>query len=246
MKLKSLLMCRNPQSLRLLETVLEKFEIQQDFCSSAEEAIELVTRGNYSAIALDFDMPGAAQAAKFAHMAPPHRRPVVFGMIGASTEIEATLYAGVNFPLYKPLDAGQVTHSIRAAYGFMRHDLRVAPRYMVDTVVYLLFGKKLAIPTRMMNLSESGFCVQAAEPLPAFERVEVHFLLPGTSRAIEGTAELVWTDNSGKAGMFFSEMPVSEQRFLRKWLASRMSRNHVERATRSSGAAKPHPAAVLV
>jgi hypothetical protein len=81
----------------------------------------------------------------------------------------------------------------------------------------------------MVNLSEEGFCVQAADPLPSFEKVDVHFLLPGTHRAIEGKAELVWTDNGGKAGMFLTEMTIATQRFLRNWLERRSEGNHPSR-----------------
>ncbi len=224
MKLKALIMCRNPHNLRILADALKQFELALDCCDSAQEAIELVTRGNYAMFIVDFDLAGAAKAAKFGRMAPEHRRPVIFGMIGATTELEQTLRTGVNFPLYKPLQSEQLLHSVRAAYAFVRHDRRRAPRYPVETVVYLLFGKRQAVPTRMVNLSEEGFCVQAPEPLPSFEKVDVHFLLPGSRRAIDGTAELVWTDNAGRAGMFLSEATVATQRFLRNWLA-RHARN---------------------
>jgi CheY-like chemotaxis protein len=218
MKLKALVMCRNPHSLRFLGDALEQFDIRQDCCNSAQEVIELVARANYAILVLDFDLPEAGKAAKFAHMAPEHRRPVIFALMGANTELEQTLRVGVNFPLYKPLQSEQVLHSIRAAYGFVRKERRRAPRHPVETVVYLLFGKRAAIPTLMVNLSEEGFCVQAADPLPTFEKVDVHFLLPGTKRAIEGKAELVWTDSRGRAGMFLSEMGIATQRFLRNWL----------------------------
>jgi len=228
MKLKALVMCRNPHTVRLLGDALEQFDIRQDCCHSAQESIELVARANYAILILDFDLPEAAKAAKFARMAPEHRRPVIFGMIGATTELEQTLRAGVNFPLYKPLQSEQLLHSIRAAYGFVRNERRRAPRHALETVVYLIFGKA-AIPTLMVNLSEEGFCVQAADPLPTFEKVDVHFLLPGTHRAIEGKAELVWTDNGGKAGMFLTEMTIATQRFLRNWLERRSEGNQPSR-----------------
>ncbi len=219
MKLKALLLCRNPHTAGLLADVLEPFSLRHDLCSSAQEAIELVTRGNYALLIIDFDLPGADKAAKFARMVPEHRRPVVLGMLGARTELEQALRAGVNFPIYKPLQPEQLMHSVRAAYAFVRHERRRAPRYPVETVVYLLFGKRQAIPTLMVNLSEDGFCVQAAEPLPVFEKVDIHFLLPGSRRAIDASAELVWTDNTGRAGMFLSEMTTATQRFLRNWMA---------------------------
>lgn len=221
MKLKALIMCRHPQTVQLLAEALNHFQIQPDCCGYAEEVIELVARSNYAIVMLDFDLPAASKAAKLARLAPAHRRPVIFGMIGASTELEQTLHAGVHFPLYKPVQKEQLFHSIRAAYGFVRNDRRRASRYPIETVVYLLFGKHRAIPALMMNLSEEGFCVQAADPLPSFESVDIHFLLPGSRRAIEGKAELVWSDNTGKAGMFLSELTVSTQRFLRNWLARR-------------------------
>ena len=231
MKLKAVVMCRNPHTARLLGDALEQFHVQQDCCNSAQEAIELVTRGYYAILILDFDLPEAAKAAKFARMTPEHRRPVIFGMISATTEIEQTVHAGVNFPLYKPLQWEQLLHSIRAAYGFIRKERRRAPRHSIETVVYLLVGKKRAIPTLMVNLSEEGFCVQAADPLPTFEKVDVHFLLPGTRQAIEGKAELVWTDDSGRAGMFLSETTLSTQRFLRTWLARRAEKQRSGKIT---------------
>lgn len=240
MKLKALVMCRNPHTLRLLGDGLEQFNLRQDCCNSAQEAIELVARANYALLILDFDIPEAGKAAKFARMTPEHRRPVVFGMIGATTELEQTVRAGVNFPLYKPLQREQVLHSIRAAYGFVRQERRRAPRHLIETVVYLILGQNRAIPTLMVNLSEEGFCVQAADPLPAFEKVDVHFLLPGSRRAIEGTAELVWTDSRGRAGMFLSEMGIATQRFLRHWLENRAALER--RETRF----KANPAPALV
>jgi hypothetical protein len=113
----------------------------------------------------------------------------------------------------------------------MRQDRRRSARQTVDTVVYLLFGKRMAIPALMLDLSEDGLAVQAADPLPAVEKVPVHFLLPGSSHAIEATAELIWADDSGRAGMFFTEIAAATQRHLRSWL-SRRSKKAQSRAGR--------------
>lgn len=218
MKLKALLVCRAGQPLRPLTTALDEVGIAQDHCSSAQEAIELLARGKYSAVVLDFDLPGAAQVAKLARVAPANRRPVVFAMIGALTDIAGTYQAGANFVCYKPLVYEQVARSVRAAHGFMREERRRLPRQKVATVVYLLFGRRLAIPTLMLDLNEEGLSVQAAEPLPAMDRVPLHFLLPGSARVIEGVAEVVWADDAGRAGMFFSQLTTSARRNLREWL----------------------------
>jgi CheY-like chemotaxis protein len=219
MRPKALMMCRSPQALRLVARVLDELGIAQQCCLSAQEAIELLAKGNYSALVLDFDLPGGSQVAKLARLAPSQSRPVVFAMIGAATDIASTYQAGANFVLYKPLELDQISRSLRAARGFMGEDRRRSARYKVETVVYLMFGRSLAIPALMLDLNEDGLSVQAADPLPAVGQVPVHFLLPGSTRAIEGTAEVIWADDSGRAGMFFSHLSPADQKRLRGWLS---------------------------
>ena len=242
MKLKALLMCRPGQPLRPLAAALDEVRITPDHCSSAQEAIELLARGKYSAILLDFDLPGAAQVAKLARVAPANRRPVVFAMIGALTDIGQTYQAGANFVLYKPLVYEQVARSMRAAHGFMLEERRRLPRQRVATVVYLLFGRRLAIPTLMLDLNEEGLSVQAAEPLPAMDRVPLHFLLPGSARVIDGVADVVWADDSGRAGMFFSQLNASARRSLRDWLKRQSAKRSSSRLPKLAKAGSMTPA----
>lgn len=220
-------MCRSPQSLRLLGSALNEVNVGRDCCLSAQEAIELLARGNYSAVVLDFDLPGAAHVAKLARLAPAPRRPVVFAMLGATTDVGASYQAGANFVLYKPLARDQVVRSFRAARGFMRRDRRRSSRQPVpQTVVYLLFGRHLAIPALLLDLNEDGLSLQAAEPLPPMQEVPIHFLLPGKAHAIDGAAEVVWADDSGRAGLFFSSLASKSQRHLNSWL-KRERRKHL-------------------
>lgn len=210
-------MSRSHQSYELVGGVLQESDISPDPCGSAQEAIELMARGNYAALVLDFDIPGAAQVAKLARLSPAKSRPVVFAMIGAGTDVAGAYEAGANFVLYKPLVPEQISRSVRAGRGFMRSDRRKRGRQSVQTVVYLLFGKA-AIPTLMVDLSDDGLCIQAAEPLPPIQEVPVHFLLPNSARPIEGKAEVVWADDSGRAGMFFTKLAPEVARRLKTWL----------------------------
>jgi CheY-like chemotaxis protein len=224
MALKAVLMSRSQPSCQLVAGILQDSNISPVACDSAQEAIELMARGNYAALVLDFDIPGAAQVAKLARLAPAESRPVVFAMIGAGTDVGGTFEAGANFVLYKPLVEEQVLRSVRAARGFMRKDRRRKTRHTVQTVVYLLFGKA-AIPTLMVDLSDEGLCIQAADPLPPIHEVPVHFLLPHSTRAIEAKAEIVWADDSGRAGMFFTHLARETQRRLKTWLRKNVGRN---------------------
>jgi CheY-like chemotaxis protein len=237
MKLNALTLCCHRDCIRQIAGALEDFDIRQQCCDSAQEGLELLARGNYSALLLDFDIPGAAQLTKLARLGPLDRRPVVFAMIGASTDIGGTFQAGANFVLYKPLSTEQLTRSLRAARGFMQADRRRSRRHKVETVVYLLYGKGMAIPALMIDLHEEGLSIQAAQPLPAVDEVPIHFLLPGTRNAVEGSAELVWADDSGRAGMFFRELKSSSKRHLNKWLARKTSDRSASYSARMAAAA---------
>lgn len=237
MALNALLMCQQQQSLRGLATALDEFEIEQEVCLSASEAMELIMQGHYSALVLDFDLPGAALVARMARMAPSHRRPVIFAMIGASTGIAATFQAGANFVLYKPLVFEQIMRSLRAGRGFMQPDRRQAARQKLEALVYLQFGIA-SLPAMVLDLNEQGMALQAPQPLPSVQKVPLRFVLPGTSHMVEGTGEVTWADDDGRVGMLFSQLTPASRKHLKNWLGKRASKKKsaVRTTARSSRA----------
>jgi CheY-like chemotaxis protein len=223
MKLNALLMCREQASLPVLVSALEELGIDEEICASTEEAMELLAIGHYSALVVDFSLAGAAQVAHMARLAPAQRRPVVFAMIDTRTDIAGTFQAGANFVLYKPLVAEQVLRSVRAGRAFMMPDRRRSGRQKTESLVYLRFGDVCPVPALVLELSEDGLSVQAAEPVPAAE-VPLRFILPGTAHLIEGSGEVMWADDSGRAGILFRDLPGASRRALKAWVATRESK----------------------
>jgi CheY-like chemotaxis protein len=234
MALNALLMCREHQSLGIMATALDEFEIEQEVCLSAQETIELVTQGHYSALVLDFDLPGAALVARMARMTPSRRRPVIFAMIGASTGIDVTFQAGANFVLYKPLVFEQIVRSVRAGRGFMQPDRRQSARQKLEALVYLQFGIA-ALPAMVLDLNEQGMSLQVPEPLPPVQSVPFRFVLPGTSHMVEGTGNMIWADDSGRIGMLYAQLSSASRKQLKNWLTKRTpkKRSNARTATRS-------------
>jgi len=231
-----MLMCRNQHSVRLLAELLDQLEIESEVCVSADDATESLVHGHYSALVLDFDLPEAAQVARMARMALSHRRPVVFAMVGALTHVGETFQAGANFMLYKPLVAEQVMRSLRAASAFMQPDRRQSKRQKLEALVYLQFGI-VQLPGLILNVSQHGLSLQAPEPLPAVPKVHLRFVLPGTSHMVEGTGEVIWADDEGRAGMLFSYLTAASRKYLKNWLLKQSS----EKASRTTGRRdKPH------
>jgi CheY-like chemotaxis protein len=220
MELNALLMCREHESLRMLVAALDEFGIDEEVCTSEPEAMQLLALGYYSALIVDFDLSGAAQVVRMAHLAPAKRRPVVFALIGAQTDIGGTFQAGANFVLYKPLVREQMERSLRAGQAFMRPDRRKSRRQKTEALVYLRFGDVCPVPALVLEISEDGLSVQASEPLPAAE-LPLRFILPGTTCILEGSGEVTWADDTGRGGIFFTHLSAVARRQLKAWLAKR-------------------------
>ncbi len=243
MAFNALLMCREQQSLRVVAAALDELEIEREVCLSASEAMELMMQGHYSALVLDFDLPRAALVARLARLAPPHRRPVIFATIGALTGVAGTFQAGANFVFYKRLGLEQVRRALRAGRVFMQPDRRRSPRQKLEGLVYLQFGIA-ALPAIVLDLNEQGLALQAPEPLPPVPEVPLRFVLPGTTRMVEGIGEVTWVDDSGRVGMLFSELTPASRKYLKTWLSKRSPRrkNAVRATSHSDRAGISSPA----
>ena len=110
----------------------------------------------------------------------------------------------------------------------MPRNPRRSSRHELDTLVYLQLGVA-ALPAIVTDLSEQGLALQAPEPLPSVQNVPLRFVLPGTSQLLEATGKVIWADDDGRAGMFFSDLSSTSRQHLKTWLAKQgaKSRNAV-------------------
>jgi len=219
----ALVMSRNTNAVKALVAAFAELRMEYQVSLSPSETMELVATGQHSALVIDFDLPHAAEVAKTTRIVPSKRKPVLFGMIGSGTPIASVFQAGGNFVLYKPLDLLQVLHSFRAAQSFMLGDRRRASRQKSETLAYLQLPGG-TVPALVQDLTEQGLSVQAAEPLTPLRGVPFRFLLPGTTTVLKAKGDFIWADKVGRAGLFFTEMPVACRRDLQAWLRKRHAR----------------------
>ncbi|HXF14277.1 MAG TPA: hypothetical protein VN517_14075 [Terriglobales bacterium] len=223
MGINALVMSRSNGAVKVLVATFAELGIEYKVSASVSETLEILATEYHSALILDFDLPDAACVAKMARSVPEKRRPVLFGMIGAATPVGSAFQAGANFVLYKPLDPNQVLHSFRAARGFMRGDRRSATRQKGETLAYLQFPTGI-VPALVMDVTEQGLSLQAAEGLTPLRGVPLRFLLPGTAEVIHATGDFIWADGNGRAGLFFSKIAPACQRALQAWLKKRAAK----------------------
>jgi hypothetical protein len=102
----------------------------------------------------------------------------------------------------------------------MKPNPRHSPRHPLEALVYLQFGVA-ALPAIVLDLSEQGLALQAPEPLPPVQNVPLRFVLPGTSHLVEAIGKVIWADDDGRAGMFFSRLTPASRHHLKNWLSKR-------------------------
>jgi DNA-binding response OmpR family regulator len=223
MKLNALVMSRSHGSVRVLVAAFAELGIEYRVSPSASETMEMLAADYHSAVIVDFELPHAVQVAKVARTASARRKPVLFGMIGSQSSIANVFQAGANFVLYKPLDPLQVLHSLRAAQGFMFEDPRRSSRQKSETLAYLQLQTG-TVPALVQDITDQGISLQAAEPMLPLRHVQLRFLLPGTTNVVSATADFIWTDEQGRAGLFFTGMAAACRRDLQAWLKKRGAR----------------------
>ena len=114
-----------------------------------------------------------------------------------------------------------------------------------------LIGLQLGASNRaiVVDLSESGMRVQAAERVHLLPSSLVRFQLPGCAQAVAASCEVAWADNFGKAGLRFTGFTGSSLLDLRRWLRTTTAPVVVEkreeiRPTRSNPLPMPRPQVV--
>jgi DNA-binding response OmpR family regulator len=228
MKLNALLISKDPASLRCLTAALAQLDIEAAVCPSCPQAMELLVMHSYSAIVVDFDEAGAIQVARMVPLAFSNRPALVMALVTQLGPVSGAFQAGIKFVLHKPLKASEVAQSLWDAKQFMRRDRRRADRDTVKALVQLQVGGA-TVPALLRDLSEQGLALQAPEPLSQAHTVPLRFVLPGTTQMVHAIGEVIWADETGHAGLFFSRLTPSSQKYLRNWLARRHGRKDAVR-----------------
>jgi len=223
MMLQSLLLCRDPDALRVFRRALDDLGIGLEVATAAESALERLDRNKYDAIIVDCDdMAGGTEVLAGVQQAPSNKRAIVIALINGTTSMRAAFEMGAHFALDKPVTLERVLRSLRAAHGFMITEQRRYFRHAVSTRAYLSFGVVRDLACNVTNVSDGGMAVALGEHVSPGWAVDVRLELPGTSDSVEVKGEFAWSDGKGNAGIRFVYLPIESKRSLGKWLGERV------------------------
>jgi len=70
----------------------------------------------------------------------------------------------------------------------------------------------------ILDISEEGISIQTTSPLAVDRALNLNLDLSETKTRIRTPAQVVWSDDSGRAGIRFPKLPIQSLRQLRQWL----------------------------
>ncbi len=218
----ALLLSTDPGSRSTTQRILDEYGVSIKVAGSVADASQLIKNTKFDLAIYDNDVPGALDLA--AGRSPIANPKMVFALVRNTNRNEA---AGkrVHFVVQKPFTAGLFARSLRAAYGTMLRDRRISFRHPVQikpasAVLVQERGNQTLQACTILDLSQTGLCIQTLEILPQGASLEIEFQLPENRGLIHISGSVMWTRASGRTGVKFVHVSAAEQKMLTLWLDS--------------------------
>ena len=126
---------------------------------------------------------------------------------------------GANFVLQKPISALNAKRCLGAAINFMIRERRRYFRHPVEMPAIIAFGEGEKLKATVTNISEGGMAIFFRGQLPKGGVSTANFKLPGVATPLEPKVQVAWMDESGRAGLRFTDMSKESREQLNRWLA---------------------------
>jgi CheY-like chemotaxis protein len=218
----ALLLSTDPGPLGTTQKVLEGYGVTVKVAGSIAAASQLIKTTKFDLGVYDNDVPGALDLAGGGSLVANPR--MIFGLMRSNT-LGNTAGKRVHFVVQKPFTADLFARSLRAAYGTMIRDRRISFRHPVQIKPLSAFlvqekGNQPLHAATILDLSQTGLCLQTLEILQQNATLELEFQLPDSKEIIHATGSVMWTRASDRTGIKFIRIASAEQKNLTAWLDS--------------------------
>lgn len=223
--LRSLLVSRDEKTAHIIRRVFKDLEVEFEHIAEAELAVEDLGKNRYDAIVLDDQIEEAVAILEKILKLPRCNKAVRIVLADPAMAMNVVFKTGTQVILYKPLSAERVRHGLRAVRNLMGRDRRRgATRVSTMLPARIRHGKVAGVQVFIADISESGAAIHCSEGnLPQAGSLHIDFLLPGDSEHVHVTAELVWQNSDGEAGVRFLDMASYARKKLAQWIKQQES-----------------------
>jgi len=220
MTFQSLLVCKDEQATDVLTSVLAGFGLGVQ-CCGYPDALCRLTEQKFDAVIVDYDDPhSAALVLQSAYQASAGHNPVTVALLGDKTKVRHVFGAGANFVLYKPVSQQQAEASLRAATALIKRERRRSFRVPVQLPVRLRVENGPEMEGILLDLSEDGLDVLAAQPLCPSATITARFSLPDQDDELDVRGEVAWANPNGESGVRYVDLPENLRQTLKDWVAA--------------------------
>jgi hypothetical protein len=216
----ALLLLPEESSLNMARRVMESFGIGVFAASSLLEAEKILHNTRLDLALCDFEVPFAGDLSLL--QASSRWRGLCIGLM-PTARLDLSAHKRVQIRVPKPVSVDMLVRSLKASYTNIAQQRIAAYRHTLP--VKLISGtlahrgwQRTLHQVSVLNVSQTGLCLNAAEPLPHGASVTLSLGLPETSSGLHASGNVVWSHNSGRAGIAFGRSDCPEMKKLQERL----------------------------
>ncbi|HYA25345.1 MAG TPA: PilZ domain-containing protein [Terriglobales bacterium] len=216
----ALLVSKDDDATAVLNTVLASLGIATVACSYPEAICQL-TEQKFDAVIVDFDDPhSAALVLQNVPQSSSGNHAVTSALLGDKTKLRHTLGQGAHFVLYKPFTLLQAETGLRAAIALIKRERRTSCRVPLQLPIQLKLQDAPDMEGILLDLSETGMDVLAAQPLCPSALIGARFTLPDGKTVLEVRGEITRANPNGESGVRFVNLSDNARATLKAWIAA--------------------------
>lgn len=216
----ALLLLPDQALLNMARRVMESFGISVFAAGSVLDAERILGHTRLDLAICDFDMPCVSDLSVL--QASSRWRGLSIGLMPAG-RLDHASHKRIQIRISKPVTVDMLVRSLKASYTNMAQNRIAAYRHTMP--VKLVSGtlahrgwQRTLQQVSVLNVSQTGLCLNASEPLPHGAAISMNLMLPESSSALHATGNVVWSHTSGRAGIVFDRSPGPEMRKLQERL----------------------------
>jgi CheY-like chemotaxis protein len=221
MKLDAILVCRNQATAEAVTRALHQFDVDPVRLPESAAAIQALNERPCDLLLVDLeDTDLADHALGQIRLAATNSTLLTAALVNHEDEAQQAFARGANFVLTAPFSRGPVQGMLQAVNALVRRDRRQSTRIPIQLPVSLSWEGSDDVEAILLDLSEEGMDIIAAQALPAFVDVRFHFSLPEDGTVIEGSGTVAWVNPNGECGVRITEISEESNTRLQAWVAS--------------------------
>jgi DNA-binding response OmpR family regulator len=226
MNLLALLVSTDDSASAVLGRVLAASGIAVERFSDIPAAVDRLRQQKFDALILDFeDAKAAAEVFEEGRKLNSGNNPMTVALVALRSRTRDILSGGAHFVLYKPISEAKAAAGLRAVTALLTRERRRASRVPVQAPVELTLPGGKTVEGILLDLSESGMDVLAAEPQNPGALLQFSFQLPDSRVAVEAHAEVAWAKANGQTGVRFINLHEATRIQLKCWLEATAAMN---------------------